>query len=237
MKVKIGKYTTWFGPYQLAELLCFWVKPVKSEYDFESKPHWVHEFGEWLAHGSVKPNPKVGEITSWDRDRPNTWLHNLLIWIESKKKRKIEVRIDPWDTWSADHTLSYIILPVLKQLKATKHGSPFVDDEDVPEHLRSTAAPAKENEWDTDENHFLRWDWAMGEMIFAFECKMDDSWEDQFRSGVHDLQWKQLEKGMSQMIDGPNNTYQCDYEGMKVMETRIQNGFRLFGKYYQALWD
>jgi len=40
-----------------------------------------------------------------------------------------------------------------------------------------------------------------------------------------------------QMKDGPKNTYKCDYEGMRVVEVRIQNGFRLFGKYYQALWD
>ena len=237
MKVKIGPYTNWFGPYQLAELLCFWVKEEEGEYGVKSKPHCVHQFGEWLAHGSVEPEAQVGEIRSWDRDRPDTVLAKLLTWIHSRQKRTIKVEINPWDTWSMDSTLALIVLPMLRQLMATKHGSPFVDDEDVPEHLRSTAAPAKENEWDTDENHFLRWDWAMGEMIFAFECKMDDSWEDQFRSGVHDLQWKQLEKGMSQIIDGPNNTYQCDYEGMKVMETRIQNGFRLFGKYYQALWD
>jgi hypothetical protein len=40
-----------------------------------------------------------------------------------------------------------------------------------------------------------------------------------------------------QMKHGPNDTYQCDYEGMRVVEARIQNGFRLFGKYFQALWD
>jgi hypothetical protein len=67
-----------------------------------------------------------------------------------------------------------------------KHGAPFVDDEDVPDHLKSTAAPAKENEWDTDANHFARWDWVLDEMIFAFECKTDDSWEEAFRSGEHD---------------------------------------------------
>ena len=38
------------------------------------------------------------------------------------------VKIDYWDTWSMDHTLSYIIVPMLKQLKATKHGAPYVDD-------------------------------------------------------------------------------------------------------------
>jgi hypothetical protein len=157
------------------------------------------------------------------------------------------VKIDYWDTWSMDHTLSPIILPMLKQLKEKKHGAPNVDDEDVPEHLRSTAAPAKENEWDTDENWFKRWDWVMDEMIFAFECKVDDSWEDAFRSGEHDIKWipvdvngNEVPKGEHkyyQMGKGPNDTYECDYEGMKVVQARIQNGFRLFGKYYQGLWD
>ena len=34
-----------------------------------------------------------------------------------------------------------------------------------------------------------------------------------------------------------NPDYWVDYEGMKVYNDRIQNGFRLFGKYYQGLWD
>jgi hypothetical protein len=157
------------------------------------------------------------------------------------------VKIDRWDTWSMDHTLGRIALPMLKQLKATKHGAPFVDDEDVPDELKSTAAPAKENEWDTDDNHFKRWDWALGEMIFAFECKVDDSWEDAFREGEIDMLWvpvdrdgNEVPKGdhnFYQMKRGPKDTYKCDYEGMKKVQARIDNGFRLFGKYYQALWD
>jgi hypothetical protein len=38
-------------------------------------------------------------------------------------------------------------------------------------------------------------------------------------------------------VNGPNHTYECDYEAMEVVHKRIQNGFRLFGKYYQGLWD
>jgi hypothetical protein len=142
-----------------------------------------------------------------------------------------------------DHTLSPIILPMLKQLKATQHGAGFVDDDDVPEELKSTSAPPKENEWDTDANHFRRWDYVLDEMIFAFNCKVDDSWEDSFRSGVHDLihvpcEWDSDGKPtMYQMKEGPNNTYKCDYEGMQMVEVRIQNGFRLFGRYFQNLWD
>jgi hypothetical protein len=159
------------------------------------------------------------------------------------------VKIDRYDTWSMDHTLAHIILPMLKQLKEKQHGAGFVDDKDVPEglDLRSTEAAPKENEWDTDSNHFARWEWVINEMIFAFECKVDDSWQDVFREGEIDMLWvpvdvhgNEVSKGdhkFFQMKDGPNNTYKCDYDGMQVVENRIQNGFRLFGRYYQNLWD
>ena len=231
MKVKIGPYKNWFGPYQIAEKLCFWARKETDEYGIKHTADWVHNFGTWLAGGEKK----------------ESLLHKFCLWVESKRKRKIQVHIDRWDTWSMDHTLAYIILPMLKQLKATKHGAPYVDDQDVPEHLRSTAALPKENEWDTDSNHFLRWDWVLDEMIFAFECELDDSWENAFRKGEMDLVWKpvdregnpvpEAEAKLFQMDDGPNHTYECDYEGMKVVQDRIQNGFRLFGQYYQALWD
>lgn len=237
MKVYIGPYKNWFGPYQLAEKLCFWAKPEVDEHGFKDKPKWVHDFGEWLAHGSVEPDPQPGEVYSLTRERHNTWLYKLLSWIDKKKKRKIYVRIDRYDTWSMDDTLAHIILPMLKQLNATKHGAPYVDDEDVPEELRSTAAPPKENEWDTDDNHFKRWDWALNEMIFAFESKLDDSWEDQFQTGESHLQFKKLDNGMSEMVRGPNDTKEYDWEGRKAYAKRISNGFRLFGKYYEALWD
>lgn len=237
MRVKIGPYVRWFGPYQLAETICFWAKEEKDEHGFPKTPDWVHKFGEWLAHGSIEPEPVVGETRAWNRERTSTWLYRFLSWIHIKQQRTIQVRIDPWDTWSMDHTLAHITLPMLRQLKETKHGSPLVDDEDVPEHLRSTAAPPRANEWDTDDNHHARWDWVMSEMIFAFECKLDDSWEDQFHSGEHDLQWKQLENGMSEMVRGPRDTHEFDSEGHRAWQARIDNGFRLFGKYYQALWD
>jgi hypothetical protein len=157
------------------------------------------------------------------------------------------VKIDKWDTWSMDHTLSYIILPMLKQLKATQHGSPFVDDEDVPTELKSWACWPKENEWDTDLNHHNRWVYVLDEIIFAFEHKVDDSWQDAYRSGEHDILWvpvdakgNEVPKGehkYTEMRRGPNDTYECDYDGIRKIEERMANGFRLFGKYYQGLWD
>jgi hypothetical protein len=173
-------------------------------------------------------------------------LENTLQWIYNRtinplirnRKRKISIRIDEYDTWSMDHTLSMIILPMLKQLKETKHGSPFVDDKDVPKHLRSTAAPPKENEWDTDENHHKRWEWVLDEMIHAFECDLDDDWDKQFHSGNFDIEWVPTEDGkFYQAKDGPNHTHKFDKKGYKKAMDRRRNGHILFGKYYMGLWD
>ena len=230
MKVKIGPYKSWIGPYQIAETLCFWAKKEKCEYGLEHTADWVHNFGSWLAGGDDKESK----------------LMKLCQWIESKRKRTIKVHIDRWDTWSMDHTLSYIILPMLKQLKESKHGAPNTDDEDVPEHLRSTVAEPKENEWDTDSNHFLRWDWVMSEMIYAFECQLDDTWEEKYWTGEWgkpdfiktDKEYPNPKTGeMESTFQINPGTRKCDWDGLKQEQDRIQNGFRLFGRYYQALWD
>jgi hypothetical protein len=237
MKIYIGKPRYhWISPYTMLDYAFFWtdwskcardnsIRSLEEESTYVERPDWCEKWSDRLT--------PISRAINWVLDRVHPEI-NL-------------VKIDYWDTWSMDHTLSPIILPMLRQLKEKKHGAPFVDDEDVPEELKSTSAPAKENEWDTDDNHFARWDWAMDEMIFAFTCKVDDSWEDAFREGNIDMLWvpvdvhgNEVPKGEHkyyQMKDGPKNTYKCDYEGMRVVEARIQNGFRLFGKYYQALWD
>jgi len=156
-----------------------------------------------------------------------------------RRVQKIKIHIDRWDTWSMDHTLANIILPMLKQLKATKHGAPWVAVADVPKELRPTKKQLMDYQKDgtTDPKFFERWDWVLDEMIFAFNSKVDDSWEEQFESGTSDLQWKKLENGNSQMVEGPNHTRVYDWEGREKYHERIKNGFRLFGSYYENLWD
>jgi hypothetical protein len=138
-----------------------------------------------------------------------------------------------------DHTLALIVLPMLKQLKETKHGGPYVDLKDVPKELHGKKLTKKQKDnGEVDDKHFERWDWVLDEMIFAFETKVDDGrWEEQFETGESDLQWKKLEDGNYQMIHGPEHTREYDWEGRKKYQERISNGFRLFGKYYENLWD
>ena len=223
MKIYKSKYRNhWVSPYTILKAVCFWEKDDDVFYNHEDKPG--HKYDRWVNR--LEPFSKA-------------WMKFL----DFVHPQINYVKIDRYDTWSMDHTLADIVLPMLKQLKDSKDGAPYVDDLDVPEDLRSTSAPAKENEWDTDDNHFKRWDWVLAEMIFAFECKVDDSWQEAFSSGEFDqktvaCEWDANGKAkMYKWEDGPNHTYTCDYEGMKVVEERIQNGFRLFGRYYQNLWD
>jgi hypothetical protein len=132
-----------------------------------------------------------------------------------------------------DHTLAHIILPMLKQLNETKHGAPYTEDDDVPEYLRSHMAQPKENEWDTDSLHFMRWDWILAEMIWAFEQELKDDDEHQFfddsECGDEKFPWDKDGQYVSKI--------KVDNEGLETHQKRKANGFKLFGKYYQNLWD
>jgi len=156
-------------------------------------------------------------------------VYNVFNWLWfDRRTQKIKVRIDKWDTWSMDSTLAHIVLPMLVQLKRTKHGAPWVAVADVPKELRPTKKDinAYNKNGTTDKNFFKRWDWILDEMIWAFNQKCRDSWEDDYYEYADDdteqfglkLQWE-------------------DREGQKAHQQRMTNGFNLFGKYYENLWD
>jgi hypothetical protein len=210
------------SPYTILKAVCFWEKDDGVFYNHEDIPG--HKYDKWVNF----LNPFC---VAWSK------------FLDFVHPQINYVKIDSYDTWNMDSTLADIILPMLKQLQKDKHGAPFVDDGDVPEELKSTSAPPKENEYDTDDNHFKRWDYVLNEMIFAFECKVDDTWQEKFSSGEIDhktvaCKWDENGKAtMYQMADGPNHTYKLDFDGMQEVQKRITNGFRLFGRYYEALWD
>ena len=212
MKVYINNYRHhWISPYKICEKICFW-----REIEYEEP--WVQSVNKVLEPVMKK------------------WMDFLDI-----IHPKIDyVKIDRWDTWSMDHTLAHIVLPMLKQLKNDKHGSPMVDDEDVPEYLRIVKKPKRKvknvpvlhthavNFEDDDCLIHKKWDWVMGEMIWAFEQKLKDDDENEFFD-------HSVSKGMPWDKDyvRPN----VDWDGLRAHQARKTNGYRLFGKYYEGLWD
>lgn len=148
------------------------------------------------------------------------------------KERKVDIRIDKWDTWSMDNTLSLIIEPMLKQLKATKQGFPCVG-KDIPNECETCSCQQS-------------WDMILDKMIFSFES-LNNDWEDQYHSGEMDMVYIPVDaKGNEvpeenaeffKLSKGPNDTRKFDAEGWKKHEEKIQEGLELFGKYFRHLWD
>ena len=186
-------------------------------------------------------NKKYGYV-DWPEDQ--TWIGNFLEKLEDfvqtlyvpinifldKRTQKVKVHIDRWDTWSMDHTLALIILPMLVQLKESKHGAPNVDNADVPKELRATKKQieAYGKKGDVDPKHFERWDWILDEMIWAFEQKCRDHWEEDY--------YGPYIEGEGDGILGGHFEW-TDDEGRQKHQERMSNGFRLFGKYFESLWD
>ena len=200
MKIYTSKYRShWLSPYVIAEKIFFW-----REIDYDEP--------------IVKAINTVLEpvCTAWQK------------FLDFIHPRIVYIKIDRWDTWSMDCTLAEVIFPMLKQLRDTKHGSPSVDDEDVPDNIKRTAAEPKENEGDPDSNFHKRWDYVLDEMIWAFEQKVKDDDENEFfdHSGDRGMPW-------DKDYVGPK----VDWEGLRAHQARKTNGYRLFGKYYEGLWD
>ena len=194
MKVRIGKYPN------------RWTSHIHDNY-MERKHGHYHDVWD--------------ESITWDEklieklESGLQWLYNNTVNLYyDNAEQSVSVRIDRWDTWSMDYTLAFIVVPMLKQLKETKHGAPNVEWSDVPEYLRPTEEDFVNYEKNgaTDTKFFARWDYVLDEMIYAFESKLGD---DVF------------------MRFDPRT----QYEEMIEEQDRISNGFRLFGKYYESLWD
>jgi len=226
MKVWISKYRNhWISPYTILKTVCFWEKDEDVFYDLED-----------TGKG------KYVKVVNFLNPICVAW-QNFLDFVHP---RWTYVKIDRWDTWSMDHTLAEIILPMLIQLRNDKHGSPMVDDEDVPEELRAVKKPKlkrKKNdvrntiqvhavdmgEDDGESTVHLKWDWVLNEMIWAFTQKVTDDDESQFfdHTGCRDTApW-------DKDYVGPK----VDWDGLRAHQARKTNGYRLFGKYYEGLWD
>ena len=164
MKIYSNKYRNhWLSPYTILEKVFFW-----REIDYDEPL-----------------------IDKWS-DRLNPICLALQKVLDKVHPKIDYVKIDYWDTWSMDNTLAPIILPMLKQMRDTKNGSPIVDFEDVPEHLRTTGTQEYEEQFvfdfykedksydDDYPNIHARWEWILDEMIWAFEQKADEDSEAQF---------------------------------------------------------
>lgn len=177
---------------------------------------------------------KIDNIVIAALDKVQWLLNNTINKLD--RKRKIDIRVHRYDVWSADHTLALIIHPILIKLKEVQHGMPLVDVSDAPHIGEGTVI----EDWHYDTKAEERWDYVLNEMIWAFQQIIDDDAEMQFHSGISDVVMKEVEvngQTLYEMGKGPNDTRKFDKEGYERWMARKKNGLRLFGKYYESLWD
>lgn len=119
------------------------------------------------------------------------------------------IKIDSYDTWNVDVTLSKIIAPLLKEFKSKTHSYPHtIDQSDLPSELYREDAP--------EEN----WNHVLDIMIWSFEQISNSQREDAFVN-----------------FDVNGNILGVDEEAYNLYEDKIRSGTKLFGKYFQSLWD
>ena len=228
MKINIGPYKSDIIPvYSWEKRYEFWRRP---ETCFLPEEEYT-KFDKFVFGFFDKLSDLVRPLNRWSNSR----------------KRRVKVHIDYYDVWSADHTLAMIIHPVLVKLKETKHGSPVVEDEDLPEELQYLQAPKRKDEhWSVDDDIHKKWEWVLNEMIWAFSQHGLEDDSDQFYHNsdqLHMITEDALDmKGCKELKfnyqKDPNKpAYWRDDEGLKKHAERKENGRRLFAKYYEALWD
>jgi hypothetical protein len=166
-------------------------------------------------------------------------------------RRKINVQIDGYDTWSFDHTLANIIYPALLQLKATKHGIPsqLVDDVGGEEWSQQESFDFYKETHDEAWNVAAkRWDEILDKMIWSFQQLTLDDYNNKYHHGESDWDFVKSDKQFPnpitgkmeatfKMVDKNPDDHFFDADGLFLHEERIQEGLELFGKHYRALWD
>ena len=231
MKIYIGPYKNWIGPFQICDAIFFW----QEEYPEDA----LEERFDYKLKNKLQYYLK------------DTWVNTACEKIDKLRKRKIKVQIHDYDSWSVDATLAPIILPLLKQLKATKHGAPNTDLEDVPEYMRTVCTYEydlqmtfdfynEQKEEDFPYNIWTRYEYILDEMIFAFEqLQPDCDYESQYWITRPEMDMNKYpeEEGKIAVPIRWKVPGECQWKELEAHEARISNGLRLFGKYFRTLWN
>lgn len=167
----------------------------------------------------------------------NHKIHDFLAKLKLiERKRVVKIKLDSWDSYDATATIAMIVVPILKDLKEKKRGTPVsMYPED---HVCWKLETESEEEYQAREKAAgdaaeKLWDEILDKMIFAFESYINTDWEDKFWIVHPELDWneQEAEKPLKWKVEG-----QFDREGYDAYKEKIQEGLQLFAKHYGSLW-
>lgn len=155
MKVNIGPYKKWYGPYQIAEKLLWWHDP-----DSETVWHlgrrldktWLHDFcNRFKRERKVKVH--VDDYDVWNMDDTlSKIIYPLLVRLSGSKQGVPIVDLED----------------VPEHLRGTEHDQH--SNQQTFEWYASTGDLAAEQ---------ARWDWVLYELLWTFE-QLNKDWESQY---------------------------------------------------------
>ena len=194
MKVYLGKYVYPITTYDIASKIIFWEND-----EYRKKLNSILKFG--LTYNQNSKNKKLSILSKF-LDKYNSY-----------QKRKVFIKIDDYDVYDLEYTLSLIIEPALRKLlKDEWLGSFKVDNEDLPKDLQisddeyklisSVYSETDKNAMEISNRLEQQFKYVINKMIYAFSVI--------------------------------NNT-ELD-EDDEYYKKKIDEGLRLFGKYFRNLW-
>ena len=194
MKVYLGKYVYPITTYDIASKIIFW-----DNTKYRKKLNSILKFG--LTYNQNSKNKKLSILSKF-LDKYNSY-----------QKRKIFIKIDDYDVYDLDYTLSLIIEPALRKLlKDEWLGSFKVDNEDLPKELQIS-----------DDEYKL---------ICSIYSETDKS-----ATEISNRLEQQSKYIINKMIYAFNilSSTETD-EDDEYYKKEIDEGLRLFGKYFRNLW-
>ena len=116
-------------------------------------------------------------------------IFSFLPWVSKKPTKTKIIKVDDWDIADIPSTLALIILPVLlKYEKESCIATIFVEDCDVPTHLR---IEQNLNQEELSNILLKRSKYVLGEMIFAFsECVPNEKSFNGSPDELHHYEWR-----------------------------------------------
>lgn len=157
-----------------------------------------------------------------------------------KGERRIDIQIDPFDTWNLNHTMAMLIYPALIQLKDAKHGVPseFAEVGGEDWHSQLSFDFYTETVDECFKLGVCRWKETLDKMIWSFQQLCTDSYDDKYHHGLIDIDWVDIPgSNLSEMVDKNPDEHWYDHVGYQLHEERINEGLELFGKHFRSLWD
>lgn len=212
MKIYIGPYRDWIGPYQLASLLKYIgvSEDICDKIGEKLSKTFLSDLCEWIYNKkNRKVKIKIHDYDIWNLD--NTLAQIILPLLKEFFK---EMKTNPFiDDEDVPEELSSKNAPETTNYEWDDNNTKrweFV----TGELLWTFEQLHPDNDW---EEQYHKGD-------------IDIKWEPYNFNEDGTVKLYEMKKG-------PSDTHEFDIDGYMKHQNRIKNGLRLFGKYYQTLWS